>query len=100
MFVKRRNTANNSAKVLAIRLHDNSNMSAPEPAVKGALVIIYRLAVLMFFLFLYFFFCFHDFPVEYGQGGLEKWEGRKKQNNLCPFFSSSHCLFPLAFHPP
>lgn len=56
MFVKRRNTANNSAKVLAIRLHDNSNMSAPEPAVKGALVIIYRLAVLMFFLFLYVFF--------------------------------------------
>lgn len=58
MFVKQRNTENNSGKVLAIPLHDNSNMSASEPAVRGALVIIYRLAVLMFF---------DDFPVEQGE---------------------------------
>lgn len=55
MFVKECNTEDNSRKVLAISLHDNSNMSASDVAMTGALVIILRLAVLMYF---------YDFPVE------------------------------------
>lgn len=58
MFVKECNTQNNSRKVLAIPLHDNSNMSALDPALRGALVIICRLAVLMFF---------YNFPVGKGE---------------------------------
>lgn len=46
---------NNSRKVLAISLHDISNMSALDPAMRRALVIVCCLAVLMFF---------YDFPVE------------------------------------
>lgn len=36
MFVKECNTENNSRKVLAIPLHDNSNMSALDPAMRGS----------------------------------------------------------------
>lgn len=64
MFVKEYNTPNNSRKVLAIPLHDNSNMSALGPALRGALVIICRLAVLMFF---------YNFPVG------ERWISGKKR---------------------
>lgn len=79
MFVKERNTQNNSRKVLAIPLHDNSNMSALDPAKRGALVIIRHLAVLMFF---------YNFPVEKGE-----WvEKRGKGGKITPVLAS----FPLS----
>lgn len=68
MFVKERNTQNNSRKVLAIPLHDNSNMSALDPAQRGALVIIRHLAVLMFF---------YNFPVEKGEWVEKRGKGGK-----------------------
>lgn len=83
MFVKQRNTGNNSEKVLAIRLHDNSNMSAPEPTVKGALLIIYRLAVLMsLFAFVFFFlfvFCFMISQLSIAKEGWKSGKGEKKK---------------------
>lgn len=72
MFVKRRNTGNNSEKVLAMRLHDNSNMSSAEPTVKGVLVIIYRLAVLMFFYSFIFCFLISQSSIVVGRMGREK----------------------------
>lgn len=80
MFVKECNTQNNSRKVLAIPLHDNSNMSALDLAPRGALVIICCLAVLMFFYF---------FPVGKGEW-VEK--GGKGNNNPCPCFLPSRSL--------
>lgn len=84
IFVKECNTQNNSRKVLAIPLHDNSNMSALYPALRGALVIICRLAVLMFF---------YDFPVGKGEWA-EK--GEKGKNNPFPCFSPSLGLTVLS----
>lgn len=96
MFVKRRNTANNSEKVLAIRLHDNSNMSAPEPTVKAALVIIYRLAVLMFYSFIFFSFVISQPSVAAKEG----WKNGKGERNKITFVLSSRphavCSFLLS----
>lgn len=49
-------------------LHDNSNMSASDPAARGALLIICRLSVLMFF---------YNFPVGKGERGEEGGKGEK-----------------------
>lgn len=83
MFVKQCNTRNNSRKVLAIHLPDNSNMSALDPALRGAFVIICRL-VLMFF---------YDFPV--GKVNESK-KGEKRKNNPCRCFMPSLLLTVLS----